>query len=293
MVQVVLKRRPALFILFVVFTLFYTFYLISKHSYGDKIIKSSRNEIFKSGSRIWIDKQLIEDDQKRVGLGENGTAVSLTDPEEILLNQKLYEETGFSVVLSNKISVNRSLPNVVHPDCSIIEYSNILPKVSVIIIYHNEVKSVLLRTVHSIINRTPPELLHEVILVNDHSSNEELYQPLNDYVLKNFPSKVRIKNLTKRSGLIVTRMEGARMASGEVLVFFDSHIEVHFNWLPPLLQPILKNRRIATLPIVDYFDAFSFGYVPDQEKFQGEIKIDRTILSSNLVFIHFRFTWSH
>lgn len=79
-------------------------------------------------------------------------------------------------------------------------------------------KSVLLRTVHSVINRTPSELLHEVILVNDNSSNLELYGPLRDYVKENFPTLVKIKNLKMRNGLIRTRLEGARMATGEVLV---------------------------------------------------------------------------
>lgn len=265
MKQVAFKRRASY--VFVSFVLFYIFYQIII-SLSNKNIKYSSSD-----TRIWIDKQLVDEDLKRVGFGEHGVEVSLEDPEEISLNAKLYEETGFSVIVSNKISVNRSLPIVVHPDCANIEYSKILPKVSVIIIYHNEVKSVLLRTVHSVINRTPPELLHEVILVNDNSSSNELYEPLTDYVAKNFPGKVKIKNLSKRSGLIVTRMEGARMATGEVLVFFDSHVEVHFNWLPPLLQPILNNRRIATLPIIDYFDPFTFGYYSGQELVQGGNKL--------------------
>jgi Glycosyl transferase family 2 len=54
--------------------------------------------------------------------------------------------------------------------------------------------------------------------VNDNSLNLELYAPLRDYVAKNFPAKVKIKNLEKRSGLIRTRLEGARMATGEFLV---------------------------------------------------------------------------
>jgi polypeptide N-acetylgalactosaminyltransferase len=207
----------------------------------------------------WNDYEFIANELKRSGLGEQGEPVFLTDAAEIVLNEKLYNKTGFSVVVSDKISVNRSVTDFRNPGCISLKYLAKLPKVSVIIIFYNEVKSILLRTVHSVMNRTPPELLHEIILVNDCSTENELYEPLQQYVDENFRGKVKIKNLTKRTGLIVTRLEGARIATGEVLVFFDSHVEVSTNWLPPLLDPIARNRRIATVPIIDDFDSSDFG----------------------------------
>lgn len=228
---------------------------------------------FSPKQRNWFDEKLAEAEKERRGIGEHGKEVKLDDSVEIALNEKLYEETGFSVVVSNKISVNRSVPDLVYSSCKKIEYFANLPRVSVIVIFHNEVKSVLLRTVHGIFNRTPAELLHEIILVNDCSTKDELYEPLQNYVKFNFHGKVKVKNLSKRSGLIVARMEGARMATGEVLVFFDSHVEVQQNWLPPLLHPIVENRRIATLPIVDYFDAETFSFYEGQEYGQGEQSI--------------------
>lgn len=179
-----------------------------------KILKN----FFKSD---WHNYELINEEKNRKGFGEHGIAAHLTDPIEKFENEKIYNKSGISVLISNKISVNRSIPDSRHAECQNVKYPSELPSVSVIIIFHNEAKSVLLRTIHSVINRTPSELLHEIILVNDKSSDEELYEPLEKYVKKNFKGKVKIKNLNERKGLIVTRLEGAEIATGEVLVFFE------------------------------------------------------------------------
>lgn len=113
-----------------------------------------------------------------------------------------------------------------------------------IIIFYNEWPSILLRTVHSVYNRTPHELLKEIILVNDNSSNPKLLGELDSYVKANFDSRVRVVHLPERHGLIVARMEGAKRATGDVLVFLDSHMEVVVNWLPPLLGEIISDRLI-------------------------------------------------
>ena len=47
---------------------------------------------------------------------------------------------------------------------------------------YNEAPSILLRTVHSILSRTPPTLLADIILVDDMSTNENMKQPLTDYI---------------------------------------------------------------------------------------------------------------
>ena len=45
-----------------------------------------------------------------------------------------------------------------------------MPKVSVVIIYYNEPLSTLLRNVVNVLNLSPPELIGEVVLVDDHST---------------------------------------------------------------------------------------------------------------------------
>lgn len=48
-------------------------------------------------------------------------------------------------------------------------YPEDLPVASVVICFYNEALSALLRTVHSVLDRTPAQLLREVILVDDDS----------------------------------------------------------------------------------------------------------------------------
>lgn len=133
-----------------------------------------------------------------------------------------------------------------------------LPTASVIICFHNEAWSTLLRTIHSILNRTAENLIHEMILVDDHSSFEELKDKLQNYTAQ-FP-KIKLVRAGKREGLIRGRMIGAKHATGEVLVFLDSHCEVNEDWLPPLLERIKHNPTTVVCPVIDIISSDTFDY---------------------------------
>lgn len=57
--------------------------------------------------------------------------------------------------------------------CKQMTYPDDLPQISVVFIFVNEALSVILRSVHSVVNHTPSHLLKEIILVDDNSDNGE------------------------------------------------------------------------------------------------------------------------
>ena len=57
-----------------------------------------------------------------------------------------------------------------------------LPQTDVIVCFHNEGWSVLIRTMHSILDRSPEKLIRNVILVDDASTNDYLKEELETYV---------------------------------------------------------------------------------------------------------------
>ncbi|CAI5642674.1 unnamed protein product [Oreochromis niloticus] len=203
----------------------------------------------------WHDYEAIRRDAARMGNGEQGKPFPLTENDRV---DQAYRENGFNIYVSDRISLNRSLPDIRHENCRQKLYAEKLPNTSIIIPFHNEGWSSLLRTVHSVLNRSPSRLITEVILVDDFSDKEHLKVALEEY-MKRMP-KVRILRTKKREGLIRTRLLGAAAAKGEVITFLDSHCEANVNWLPPLLDRIAQNRKAIVCPMIDVIDHDNFGY---------------------------------
>ena len=115
--------------------------------------------------------------------------------------------------------------------CKTQRYLADLPAASIVIPFYNEHWSTLMRSVHSIIKRSPLELVKEIILVDDASEKNHLKEKLEEYIQKmnanGWENKVRVVRLKARDGLIGARLAGAKNASAEVLIFLDCHIEVN------------------------------------------------------------------
>ncbi|CAB3401455.1 unnamed protein product [Caenorhabditis bovis] len=195
--------------------------------------------------------------------GENGKAVvidkSKLSPEEKKKFDKGMTNNAFNQYASDMISIHRSLPSNIDEECKTEKYSENLPATSVIICFHNEAWSVLLRTVHSVVERTPDHLLEEVILVDDFSDMDHTKGPLEEY-MSQFNGKVKILRMEKREGLIRARLRGAAIAKGDVLTYLDSHCECMEGWIEPLLDRIKRDPTTVVCPVIDVIDDNTFEY---------------------------------
>jgi len=195
------------------------------------------------------------------GPGEMGKAVKIENPDSETKTKidKGWKDNAFNQYVSDLVSVHRSLPDLRHDWCRAPErYNRTLPKTSVILTFHNEAWSALLRSVHSIINRSPEELLEEIILVDDASDMDHVKEPLDNYVAQ-YP-KVRIIRSPERVGLIRARLLGAAKAKAPALTFLDSHIECTPGWLEPLLDEIARDPTRVVCPVIDVINDDTLAY---------------------------------
>ncbi|CAB1420174.1 unnamed protein product [Pleuronectes platessa] len=94
-------------------------------------------------------------------------------PESRRVALKKFRYYGYNGYLSDRLSLTRPIADLRPDGCRNLSYSSDLPQLSIIFIFVNEALSVLLRSVHTAIQRTPSHLLKEIILVDDHSSSRK------------------------------------------------------------------------------------------------------------------------
>ncbi|KAF2881243.1 hypothetical protein ILUMI_24923 [Ignelater luminosus] len=191
--------------------------------------------------------------------GELGKAVHIPPEKEAIMKEK-FKINQFNLMASDMISLNRSLADVRLDGCLDKRYPKLLPTTSIVIVFHNEAWSTLLRTVWSVINRSPRPLLKEIILVDDASEREHLGRKLEEYA-KKLPVPVHIFRTEKRSGLIRARLLGAKHVKGQVITFLDAHCECTEGWLEPLLSRIAQDRKTVVCPIIDVISDETFEYI--------------------------------
>uniref|UniRef100_A0A8C9VT65 Polypeptide N-acetylgalactosaminyltransferase n=1 Tax=Scleropages formosus TaxID=113540 RepID=A0A8C9VT65_SCLFO len=179
--------------------------------------------------------------------------------------QDPYARNKFNQVESDKLRMDRAIPDTRHDHCRHKQWRTDLPASSVVITFHNEARSALLRTVVSVLKKSPPHLVKEIILVDDYSDNPE------DGSLLGKIEKVRVLRNDRREGLMRSRVRGADAATASVLTFLDSHCECNEHWLEPLLERVAEDRTRVVSPIIDVINMDNFQYVGASADLKGEI----------------------
>ncbi|CAD7943185.1 unnamed protein product [Amoebophrya sp. A120] len=194
---------------------------------------------------------------------------------EMTKEEKRTAHTGycFNSWTSDSLPLVRPVPEGRHSKC--VDYSDeeetsgLLQTAdgvtaSVVIVFYNELLSTLIRSLVTVLNRTPDSLLEEVVLVDD--ASDFSLKPDLDQKLKKFietdTKKTKLLRLPVRGGLMRARVAGARAAVGEYLVFLDSHIECRSHWLEPLMAHMLKDKKNVVTPSIEVIGSDAFNYHP-------------------------------
>lgn len=225
----------------------------------------SRRRYKQSELHLWRPAKVVR--ENRGMPGELGAAVHIP-PEDEAKQQELFKLNQFNLMASDMISLNRSLKDIRLEGCKTKKHNKYLPDTSIVIVFHNEAWSTLLRTVWSVINRSPRTLLKEIILVDDKSEQDHLQQDLEDYV-KTLPVPTYVYRTEKRSGLIRARLLGAKHVKGQVITFLDAHCECTEGWLEPLLSRIAEDKSTVVCPIIDVISDDTFEYIPASDMTWG------------------------
>ncbi|XP_056890678.1 N-acetylgalactosaminyltransferase 7 isoform X1 [Takifugu flavidus] len=195
------------------------------------------------------------------GLGEGAKPFVLNAEYKDAIQDSI-KEFGFNMVASDMISLDRSISDIRHDECKYWHYDENLLTSSVVIVFHNEGWSTLMRTVHSVIKRTPRRYLAEIVMIDDFSNKVHLKERLEEYI-KQWNGLVKLFRNEKREGLIQARSIGAKKATkGQVLIYLDAHCEVGINWYAPLVAPISKDRTVCTVPLIDSIDGQKYTIDP-------------------------------
>jgi LPS sulfotransferase NodH len=124
--------------------------------------------------------------------------------------------------------------------------------VSVVIVSHNEAEH-LRRTVDAFLATTPPGA--EIVVVDDDSTDG------GTAFLEAGYHGVRLSRPGRRMGVAGARNHGAELASGDLLVFSDAHVEPHDGWLGPLIE-VLSDLEVGEVAptVASLEDPANLGY---------------------------------
>lgn len=195
----------------------------------------------------------------RFGPGENGIAVKL-DGANLSLPELLKqdEKHRFSTFISDLIGLRRRLPDIRPEACKTKTYPDNLPPAAVVIIFRDELASILLRTVYSVLQMSPPELLKEIVLVDDGSKDPLLRLAVRIHAAN--LEKVRVVRHEKARGLMMARQSGVDATTADYFIIMDGLMEVGRGWLEPLIYRLVQEPKAMLCSHVGSMDGKTFEF---------------------------------
>lgn len=175
------KHFKHLLILSAILSMFWMFFVSWDDKVFDMNIIETASKFIESKDKIYVPPipDEILDFHRRLNLtnpGYMGKPVKFLTrlPEDIKMQiNASYEEFKFNEFVSRLIPLDRELPDYRQGTCKTASYAKNLPKVSVILAFYNEPISMMMRTIYSVLKRSPPELIEEILLVDDCSDKGE------------------------------------------------------------------------------------------------------------------------
>jgi len=110
------------------------------------------------------------------------------------------------------------------------------------------------RTVKSVFAATPPEVLKEIVVVDDNSVPP--LEPM--FTLDKDEYKVKFVRSDVSLGLIDAKHQGALAATGDIVVFFDCHVKPALGYWEPFVRNIAENHKRVVVPAITALDVWTW-----------------------------------
>lgn len=202
---------------------------------------------------------------RRYGPGEDGAAVNLSGINMSLPGLDARNKVhGFNTFISDMLSLHRKLPDMRPIECKERVYPDNLPPISIVVIFRDEWWSILLRTVYSVLEMSPPNLLHEIILVDDGSTDMDLVTRVKIHV--DNVDKLKCVRHEHSLGLMLARQAGINAVESDYFVVMDGHMEVAPGWLEPLIYRLVQKPKAMLCSHVGGVNMETFEYVIDNNR---------------------------
>lgn len=111
------------------------------------------------------------------------------------------------------------------------------------------------RTIQSVFAATPPEVLKEIIVVDDNSD------PPLEPLLKLDADEFKVKFLRNEGvtlGLMTAKHQGAQMATGDIIVFLDCHVKPALGYWAPFVEEISQHPKRVVVPMITNLDVLTW-----------------------------------